>query len=246
MEGKLDIGSLRKQLLDDYLNSLNQRESKITIKKCKKIAKFILNQETDFNLPETKYSLLLHFVLQNGDKNTFKLVLKKGKNFDINAQDLKKRTILYYALYKNEAENKEAFLKHLFDYGALIDVGEGQEELQNMVTKYALKEILLVKKNAVSLDLLIRRGFDIHSRGDVDNRPFLKLLEESKRDDNKALNTSESNYHPYGDSENNTDLDFHQRATSVKMIELLVHNFEDMNATNSEGGTGKKFENYLY
>ena len=123
-----------------------------TVIKCREIANFLLAQDVDLNFPDTKYSLLLHFVLLHGDDETFKFFLHNSKNFELHALGPQKQTILHYAVY----ENKKACIKHLVHYGININIGD-------FCNRTALHYV--VRKNDQELvDYFLNLGADVNNK----------------------------------------------------------------------------------
>ncbi|XP_033218410.1 serine/threonine-protein phosphatase 6 regulatory ankyrin repeat subunit B-like [Belonocnema kinseyi] len=93
----------------------NQSDSEITndIQKCQKILKFLLNKNIDLLFPNSKFSVLLYFVLKFGDEETFKLVLQTvNKYFDINALPPGGSPILHYAIRLKKLSHVNLLLGH--------------------------------------------------------------------------------------------------------------------------------------
>lgn len=128
--------------------------------KCHQILKFLLNQKIDDLLLKTKYSLLLHFAVNYGDKETFKLVLKKGQHFDVNGLGPCNQPILHRVI---EA-NKYSYTQYLIEYGADVNI-KGHE--RETALHYAVKEN---KSNLVSY--LLSHGADVNAANENMSTPL--------------------------------------------------------------------------
>ena len=152
--GSVDtVHLLLKKLYEEYEGPQNNGSSKDKVKKCRIIAEFLLKQDTDFNFPGIKYSLLLHFVLKHGDVETFKVVLLESRNFDVDALGPGHKTLLQNSVF----EGREVCAKYLLDYGADIKLGEKQDCIYKFLLDYASS-----RKDVDMMDLLICKGLDIN------------------------------------------------------------------------------------
>lgn len=114
----------------------NRQRRTNDFQKCQKVVKICLRHKLNFNIPETKYSTLLHFVAKYGDDEAIRLVHNNIKNFDINALNPDKHSLLYIFINMN----KEAWIKKLIDnYGADINVkGSKRSALHYAIIKNKL------------------------------------------------------------------------------------------------------------
>lgn len=123
-------------------------------RKTSEIAKFLLSREIDLYYPDSEYSLLLHFVLRNGDEETFKLVLHGGKFFYINALGLQQNSLLQWALYIDES-----FVNCIIDFGADVNLqGDDGETALHIATDYHKP------RDKVMIRYLLDQGADVNSK----------------------------------------------------------------------------------
>ena len=99
-------------LPEDYESSVN------TAKRCREIVDILLSPESDYNLPKTKFSPLLYFIIKFGDRDTLKLALRVCENYEINALSPENHPLLHYAVERG----KRKFVKYLLEYGANINL----------------------------------------------------------------------------------------------------------------------------
>lgn len=117
--------------------------------KCWKICKFLLSQKIDLNSPGTNFSLILFFILRNGDEEIFKLILENNV-FNLDAQCSFGHTMIHWAIQLD----KDIFVKHLLDMGANINA-----EGSNGVT--ALHHAVR-KKNSNLVYYLLAQGANVN------------------------------------------------------------------------------------
>ncbi|XP_033218322.1 serine/threonine-protein phosphatase 6 regulatory ankyrin repeat subunit A-like [Belonocnema kinseyi] len=122
-------------------------------RKTSEIAKFLLNQEIDLYYPDFEYSLLLHFVLGNGDAETFKLVLNEGEFVSIDALAPQKTSLLQWALYIDES-----FVNCIIDFGADVNLQGDAGTALHIATDF-FKPI-----DKVMIRYLLDQGADVNSR----------------------------------------------------------------------------------
>ncbi|XP_033217123.1 putative ankyrin repeat protein RF_0381 [Belonocnema kinseyi] len=147
-------------LLEKLIDYQIPEDNRVESEKCHQIVKFLLNQKIDDLLLKTKYSLLLHFALNYGDRETFKLVLKKGQDFDVNGLGPCNQPILHRII---EA-NKYSCTQYLVEYGADVNI-KGHE--RETALHYAVKEN---KSNLVNY--LLAQGADVNAANESMSTPL--------------------------------------------------------------------------
>ena len=195
------VNLLLKKLYNDYESPRSQKSSKderegnsikqiYDYEKCKEIAKFLLKREIDLNLNNTKYSLLLHFVLKFGDEDTFKFVLHEGKNFDVNTLGPKGYPILYWAV----DFDKTNLVKHLVDFGADVNSKGNYKTsiLNHAVIKNnpALVRYLLSHKVDLNKKTPISGYSPLHIAVALRNKEIIQMIAEKGAEINSVLSVA--------------------------------------------------------
>ncbi|XP_033218411.1 alpha-latroinsectotoxin-Lt1a-like [Belonocnema kinseyi] len=142
----------------------NQGDSEVTddIQKCENIVKFLLNKKIDAMFPNSKFSLLLLFVLKFGDEKSFKLVLQTDKHFHIDALNpINENPMLHHAIRLG----KFPHVNLLFDHGANIHV--------NGYDKQTCLHLAVAANNLELVHYLLQHGVNVNAA--TNNNKFTPL-----------------------------------------------------------------------
>lgn len=189
LDGEL-IEEIKKILLIKYDAKVS---SSYEIDVCKEIVDICINKKINVLLPETKYSTLLHFVARYLDSETFRSVLTKTTDYNINAK-CQNYAFLYdqggTLLHFVVDQRKINLVKDLLEFGADVNARDFNQQtplfhavrsVQNEIVEILLKAGCDVNikddREKVAINYLFDGAEDRCFPGDDKKLPYLETMQ---------------------------------------------------------------------
>ncbi|XP_033219899.1 putative ankyrin repeat protein RF_0381 [Belonocnema kinseyi] len=144
---------------EDRLLKSNQVDS---IKRCRYLIKFFLDQGKDLNIVNSNYSTLLHFAAWHGDNEGFDLILNNSK-FNLNAFNSKGTTLLHVVTIHGTCEMIKSLIDHGADSNLRIQIDQGQQNSIDKITGFTPLHLAVSKGKFEIVETLVKKGADVNA-----------------------------------------------------------------------------------